>query len=97
MAVVDEMGNTVREMNGDIKGIVDGISRLRIDLSGTVGQEVDEDVVKWYRDRFEMLYEDDVLIAINAYLTKANKDQNLNEITRVMILKEATSIMSRDV
>lgn len=93
----NNLQSAVDIMSEQTKAIAEGIANLKIDLSGTEGQVEDQATIDWYKQRFEMLYADGVMDAINSYLNKAQRDTTMNEITRVMILKEATDIMCRDV
>lgn len=91
-----QLENAVDDMEMQTRSIAEGLANLNIDLSNTVGQTEDQGAIDWYRQRFEMLYADGVPDAMNSYLRKAQRDPNLNDITRVMILKEATSVMCKD-
>ncbi|MCM1218870.1 MAG: MVB12 family protein [Lachnospiraceae bacterium] len=81
--------------NHDVSAIAEALSGLSIDMSSTIGQTADEALILWYRKRFEMLEEDGVPIAINAYLNKLQKDTRANDLTRIHIMKDAMDIIHR--
>ena len=85
----------LQNMESGVSVIADAIKGLNIDLSGTEGQEVDEEVLEWYKSRFKMFEEDNTLLAINVYLEKLQADKTVNEITRVYVMKEATETICR--
>lgn len=84
----------VKELQTQTNAIVEGIMGLEIDTSATIGQEEQKDVIDWYKKRFDMFKEDDVLIAINPYLIRLAHDPNVNEYTKLLVMHYATGLLS---
>lgn len=84
----------VKELQTQTNAIVEGIMGLEIDTSATVGQEEQKDVIDWYKKRFDMFKEDDMLIAINPYLTRLVHDPSVNEYTKLLVMHYATGLLS---
>lgn len=86
----------LQNLSEDVLTITDALSRLTIDTSTMQGQELNVDVLDWYKERFIKLQEDGVPIAINAYLNKLQTDSRANEYTRLVIMKAATDILLQE-
>lgn len=86
----------VKELQTQTNAIVEGIMGLEIDTSSTIGQEEQTDVVAWYKKRFDMFKEDDMLIAINPYLTRLGSDPNVNDYTKLLVMHYATELLSSE-
>lgn len=86
----------VKELQTQTNAIVEGIMGLEIDTSATIGQEEQKDVIDWYKKRFDMFKEDDMLIAINPYLTRLAHDPNVNEYTKLLVMHYATGLLSSE-
>lgn len=84
----------VKELQTQTNAIVEGIMGLEIDTSATIGQEEQKDVIDWYKKRFDMFKEDDMLIAINPYLTRLARDPSVNEYTKLLVMHYATGLLS---
>lgn len=68
------------------------VNSIQIDPGDIANQEPDLSKVEWYKKRFEMFAEDGVPAAMTCYLTKLQRE-DVNDITRAMILYEATNKM----
>lgn len=75
----------------DIQDIADKLSAYRLDPEAFKGQVVDEELVEWYKKRFEMFAEDRCRGAIGAYLKKL-QFENCNELTKVVIMYHSLNV-----
>lgn len=74
----DDMSSTV----GTLLNIVESISVTPVDKS----QPLDEELISWYRERFDMLRADGVPNAITYYMEKCRNEPNINDRTLMTIL-----------
>lgn len=81
------------DMNEDMLAIANNLSHLNIDVSGSVNQLVDKDIVKWYEDRFATLRADGVPEAIPLYLKKLQLRRDVNDITKTFIIMQSSQAM----
>lgn len=77
-----------------VNSLIHAVEDLEFDGSEIRGQIIDEEIVGWYVNRFEMLMADGVPAGIDLYLRKAQKD-DMNDITRFEIMHQALSIQLR--
>lgn len=61
------------------------ISNLQIDTSQYLGQEIDQDIVEWYRAKFQMFVDDGCRSCIPIYLRKMFNRPEINNITRIAV------------
>lgn len=75
----------------DLEIIAERLQNLSIDDSKVIGQEIDQEKVDWYAERFKRALDDKCPEAITAYLQRLNRD-SVNEITRVVIMHNALNL-----
>lgn len=75
----------------DLELIAERLQSLSIDDSKVIGQEIDQEKVNWYLERFKRAMDDGCPEAVTAYLQKLNRD-SANEITRVVIMHNALNL-----
>ena len=85
---VENMAAETGDIIATTAEITSGISGLNIDLTDTVGQEINQDLIAWYKQRFDMFRADGCPGAITEYL-KMLLGEDVNDITRALILREA--------
>lgn len=56
------------------------------------GQEIDEEVLNWYVQRFKQFKEDNCIDAINAYVHHCTKRTDLNNVTKVAVMQKSIAI-----
>ena len=81
--------DTIVQEQENLDRIINIVENLSFDDSAIKGQIIDESVVEWYSSRFSSFIEDGVPAAINAYLSKLQNDDSVNEITRLAVMHEA--------
>lgn len=70
----------------DMDTIVESLNNLNIDVSSSISQEIDYNIVKWYVDRFNMLRSDGVPTAIPMYLRRLQLRKDVNDVTKAYII-----------
>lgn len=75
-------------MFNELDGLLESISGLEVDLTGTENQTVDTALIEKYESRFKMGYEDNCPKVITDYLELLLHDTSVNDITRAHILKK---------
>lgn len=78
-------------VGNDLEEIADRISKMSIDDSKIVDQEINQEKVDWYVSRFKQAVDDECREAITAYLQKLYRD-DVNDITRIVIMHEALNL-----
>lgn len=73
------------ELEQSLSGIAKVIDSIRFDPADYEGQVVDEKLVDWYRQRFEMFVADGCRSCINTYMQKAQTEKT-NQLTKLVIL-----------
>ena len=81
----------MNEMPQDLQMLADLVVNMEIDDSAIAGQDIDQEMVNWYTTRFDMFQQDGCLEAMNAYLARVNRDETVNEFTRLVIMQNALS------
>lgn len=61
------------------------VSNIKLDPKDYEGQVIDDELVKWYDDRFNMFVEDGMRSCITAYMGRAQREDT-NQLTKLVIL-----------
>ena len=80
--------NNMKEQKEDMDELLTLVTNVNIDDSKLRGQVIDQEKVNWYTEKFDMFVADNALGAIAGYLQKL-QSENVNEITRMVIMHEA--------
>lgn len=83
--------NEVQALQQDVNSLASSLEGLEIDIEHMDKSPADENVVAWYKERFNRCIEDGVPDAITCYLTKL-LHSNVNDMTRLLILQCAMNM-----
>lgn len=76
----------MNNINNDMQSIAGNLAGMIVDTSLATKQDIDYDIVEWYKRRFAMFQEDGVKAAISCYLRKLQFRKDVNDITKTYIL-----------
>lgn len=78
------------ELHETLDKIVSAVDNLKFSFDSMRDQEVDENIINFYRERFQLFVGDSCPAAITAYMQKANQDDSLTDLTKTYIMLAAT-------
>ena len=71
----------------DENSVVQQINSLDMKPGSLDGQYLDNELVEWYKSRFEMFIDDGVPQCISIYMEHVQQDESVNSYTRLKILQ----------
>lgn len=84
----------MQSIGNGMTALLECVQGLSIDVDALKHESVNDSIVQWYSDRVSMLLDDNVPEAVNAYLTRLYKDDEVNSATQLFVLKAVMDLQA---